>query len=409
MESRKSKNLRAAGRHSDCGLRIANCGLQLSLAFLCLLLSLVSSQACSVPVFRYALERWPASPYELVVFNRGKLMESQGALLARFAADSTSGPPANVTVRVVDLSANPPDQMVQLWERQKPDTLPALVLRYPEGPMAQAAIWSGPLSAETVGQVVDSPVRRRLAQRLLKGDCAVWLLLESGDKLRDDDAARLLQTRLEHLQKTLELPKLEAEDVANRVIATPESELKVAFSSLRLARHDPAEQLFVRTLLASEEDLGAAKEPIAFPVFGRGRLLGALVGKGINQENIDEACSFLTGPCSCVVKEENPGLDLLLAADWDNQVRAETTAEPAPELTSLASFAAKPDSATPAAAPATLVEAKSNAPLPAAADAPAPLSNAGGFRALRVSVLMVITVGGLVFVAGIVLLLRPKR
>ena len=28
--------------------------------------------ACSVPVFRYALERWDASPYALVVFHRGR-------------------------------------------------------------------------------------------------------------------------------------------------------------------------------------------------------------------------------------------------------------------------------------------------------------------------------------------------
>src|SRR5512136_1886912 len=41
----------------------------LVLAFL--LSSIPSALACSVPVFRYALERWPASPYEAVVFHRG--------------------------------------------------------------------------------------------------------------------------------------------------------------------------------------------------------------------------------------------------------------------------------------------------------------------------------------------------
>ena len=31
------------------------------------------AEACSVPVFRYALERWKASPYEVLVYHRGKL------------------------------------------------------------------------------------------------------------------------------------------------------------------------------------------------------------------------------------------------------------------------------------------------------------------------------------------------
>ena len=38
--------------------------------------------ACNVPVFRYALERWEADPYEMVVFHREPLTAEQQALLA---------------------------------------------------------------------------------------------------------------------------------------------------------------------------------------------------------------------------------------------------------------------------------------------------------------------------------------
>jgi len=55
---------------------------------------------------------------------------------------------------------------------------------------------------------------------------------------------------------------------------------------------------------------------MAFPVFGRGRALYALVGDGINKETIGEACVFLATACTCMVKEQNPGTDLILAADW---------------------------------------------------------------------------------------------
>lgn len=42
-----------------------------------------------------------------------------------------------------------------------------------------------------------------------------------------------------------------------------------------------------------------------------------LSGKDICAEAIGSAGAFLTGACSCQVKEMNPGVNLLLAADWE--------------------------------------------------------------------------------------------
>jgi hypothetical protein len=53
-----------------------------------------------------------------------------------------------------------------------------------------------------------------------------------------------------------------------------------------------------------------------FPVFGKGRVLPPLIGAGINKENALGDCSYLCGPCSCQVKNQNPGMDLLIKADW---------------------------------------------------------------------------------------------
>ncbi|MBM3854290.1 MAG: hypothetical protein FJ399_14210, partial [Verrucomicrobia bacterium] len=110
----------------------------------------------------------------------------------------------------------------------------------------------------------------------------------------------------------------------------------MSFSTLRLSRRDEAEGVLVQLLLHTEPDLAASREPIAFPVFGQGRVLHALVGRGINAENIDETAHFLTGACSCVVKEENPGSDLLFAVDWVRLVepllRADHEAPPLPGL-----------------------------------------------------------------------------
>jgi hypothetical protein len=59
---------------------------------------------------------------------------------------------------------------------------------------------------------------------------------------------------------------------------------------------------------------------MAFPIFGRGRALYALVGNGIAPDLIEEASQFLCGACQCTVKRENPGVDLLMHVAWDQLV-----------------------------------------------------------------------------------------
>jgi hypothetical protein len=82
-------------------------------------------------------------------------------------------------------------------------------------------------------------------------------------------------------------------------------------------------------------------QPMAFPVFGRGRALYALVGKGIAPDVIEEACVFLTGGCQCTVKAQNPGVDLIMNVDWNNLViPTEIHDEKLPPLAGFADFAA---------------------------------------------------------------------
>ena len=42
-----------------------------------------------------------------------------------------------------------------------------------------------------------------------------------------------------------------------------------------------------------------------------------LIVKGIHAANILEASAYLCGACSCEIKEQNPGIDLLMTADWE--------------------------------------------------------------------------------------------
>ncbi|MEW6303990.1 MAG: hypothetical protein AB1705_10995 [Verrucomicrobiota bacterium] len=277
----------------------------------------VSAWGCSVPVFRYALERWAADPYQAFVLHRGPLSAPDQSLVHELekAADTLH---ANVSLRTVDVAQK--SELLELAPPGKP--LPWVVVKYPVATRLPGIVWSGPLG-EAAQQLFDSPARKEIVHRLAQGESAVWVLLESGDPQKDDAAEQLLVSRLAYLLATLKLPKLDAQDVVNGLISIPEADLRLEFSSLRISRTDPAEQAFVPMLLGTEADLKSAHQPIIFPVFGRGRALYALVGSGIKTETIDQAATFLIGKCSCQVKEQNPGVDLLLAADWDSLIKTQ--------------------------------------------------------------------------------------
>lgn len=360
-----------------------------------LLLGTATAWACSVPVFRYALERWPADHFEAVVFHDGPLTPAQAGLVQNLArGGDPSRPAANLTVRTAARAATADTALRELWQRLPPGTtLPAIALRPPAATRQAALLWHGALTPENARGLHTSAARRELVQRLLRGDSAVWVLVESGKETLDTAAARQLDAQLRVLERELRLPELNPADLQPTVAASA-PDLAVRFSLLRVARDDPAEAVLVALLLHTEDDLAASRVPIAFPIFGRGRALYALVGAGINAEMIGEACRFVVGACSCVIKEENPGMDLLLAAEWDALVTPLIKDEPAPPLSGLAGFAA----ATPAGATRGVAAARETTP-PAGID-----SRPGGPEAPGVANTLIRRLGLLGGVAGGILL-----
>ena len=295
---------------------------------LCLSLTLASASACSVPVFRYALEHWAADPFQITIFHRGKLADDQRALLP---ADSL----ANAKVRLVDLESETADDLLALWQGQKTTTLPWIVVRFPQATGITEPVLAGTL-ADLAPRLFDSPARKEIIDRLATGESAVWVLLESGDRAKDDAAAALIEQRLDYLMSVMTLPKLDQQDIVNGLISISEEDLRLQFSLLRVSRQDQAERAFTLMLLSSERGLAALNEPMVFPIFGRGRALHALVGAGIRHETIEQAAAFLVGKCSCQVKEQNPGVDLLLSADWTTLIK--TAPDLARKLPALAQF-----------------------------------------------------------------------
>ncbi len=280
--------------------------------------------ACTIPVFRYALDRWPADKFRLEVSKA----DAQDPAVSRFLRNFTDSTPINLDP--VRLSTDGPSQLLA-----------------PHAEAGAPPVIGGPLGT-TLEQIIDSPARTEIVRRILAGENGVWVLVESGQREADEAAARTMEKRLGYLAQVAALPQIDPDDPSSRL--GPGPALRVGFSLLRVKHDDPAEQPFLKMLAGPK---AAPAAPWFAMIFGRGRVLGAWPAEGFGDEQIDEACLFLLGACSCQVKRMNPGWDLLLHADWDEKLQAigfpkgdpaapVTTPKPAPAPETVAIAPAAP-------------------------------------------------------------------
>lgn len=300
------------------------------------LLLAVAAMACNVPVFRYALERWNPDAYEVTLFHDQPLTTDEQGMLKTIASQVVGNDRQldSFYFSEVDVTASMDDRSRALHAAVKPAKFPHLVVQFPHSRPTEPPAYSGPLTAEIAATIADSPMRRAVAKKILEGESVVWLLVESSDKVKDDAAAALLTAELARLSKELQLPQLDATDSK---FHDPDAgpALRMSFTMLRLPRSDAKEAMLLRLLENWEAKEVDRSQPMAFAIFGRGRALPALAGKYLTSKFIEDACAFLVDRCSCQVKEENPGWDLLMPVDWDGIMRGRVSLTKAlPTLTS---------------------------------------------------------------------------
>ncbi len=299
-------------------LKIAN-RIQLTVLFIALFAT--SAMACKVPVFRYALERWNADKYEVLIIYRAPLDAPSHELVDKLKSPKF-GATANFQVQVVSASDLRDKRLVKLWSnRTAEDVNPMMVVLYPRTAMEvpDRILSVQPLTESHVQHLLHSPVREQIVQRLSAGQSAVWIFVPCGDETKDAAALKVLEERIAVNRERLTVPTAEELEIDSAILAKNKIPLRIEFSVVRLDRKDAREAFLLSSLMKSEADLDAT-QPMAFPVFGRGRVLYALVGDGIMAETTDTACQFIAGPCSCQVKNQNPGFDLLINNDWENVV-----------------------------------------------------------------------------------------
>jgi len=251
-----------------------------------------ATQACTIPVFRFALDRWAPDPYRLEIAPSDAQRPEIARFLRNFGADS----PLNLAVK-------------RLPADSKTSRLRA--------PHAEPSIWEGALDGATLETWSDSPARRELIRRLLAGDNVVWVLVESPQNAANNAFASVVEKRLRYLEQVAQLPAIDPSDPDSQL--GPGPALAVRFSLLRIG---PDEDALRRMLAGPESGLESSQEPWIAAVFGRGRVLGAWPAAEAGEAQIEQACLFLLGACSCQAKALNPGWDLLLSADWDTELGA---------------------------------------------------------------------------------------
>jgi hypothetical protein len=290
--------------------------------------------ACETPVYRFALysPRWAPWPY--VVFHihggeAGQEAEVQAKLKQLVAAKQEL---INLSFESIDgsnadaLKPLPP-AVQRLWNERK-EKIPLDVVVNPAGQI----VFAGQLAVADVAALVDSPVRREMAKLLGEGHLVVVLL----DGKRPEDNAAAEKTIADVVQK-VNAGKLEdlrpADDPAPGLVPEPAKKdsaatlakkkpapadpKKLQATLLKVSRSDPAEAWLVRMLMRADKDLDPlADQPMAFWIYGRARAFPPLVGKGITEENLVGDLRLLTGPCTCEIKDQNPGMDLLTTTDW---------------------------------------------------------------------------------------------
>lgn len=275
-----------------------------TLSLIAIMLLAAAAHACNIPVFRYALERWKPDTCEILVYFPDEMTKGQEEILENLATAS-----ANITVRR--------DRKTTGRGNQVDFVSPQAVVTCKVNGGKTIEVWKGSPEKLTQLQLAQSPARKQVRDRLLKGDSIVWLVLQSSDAAKNQAIEKRLQDRFKMLADKIELPE---------GIGLPGSELfsevplLLQFSTVTIAEDDPQEVFLRRLLTKIERKAYEDGEPLVVPIFGRGRALEVIPADELSDQLIDDLTVFLSGACSCQVKERNPGFDLLITADWDTEL-----------------------------------------------------------------------------------------
>lgn len=318
--------------------------------------------ACDTPVYRYAMYRWSPAYYAIFYLHDAPTPDDVAAVHAMLnAATEDETQPLNIELIDVDMAIKKPDAddtavvdpsdrlpaiVRDIWTERDKKRLPAYIVLTPQYETFPLET----LDVATVKSMIDSPKRQELFGLLNKGQTMAFVLLTG----EDDEANKKAEATVNEVIELIasgkggppppgtvpqmpyfappteedqtpdgEQPDAEPGTEEQPADEEPEEETqRHEIGLLTVDRNDPAEAWLVKCLLGVESDLPTLTEPMVFGVYGRARALPPCVGAGINPDNLMDYAWFVAGKCSCTVKEQNPGVDLLVRCNWDVAVKA---------------------------------------------------------------------------------------
>lgn len=206
-----------------------------------------------------------------------------------------------------------------------------MVLLYPNITKVYYPIWQGDLNKGNLQELLEPQATGELMKGILQGYSSTFLLMESGKKEADDKAAFEVQKAMETLKEKLEIPEgivqTDGEVTGGKLTAYQAATidpsnvlksgipLKIDFHMVRMPKNE-SNPIF-RAILAKVFKIDSKEDqPRLFAFFGRGRLLGPMVGDEITVKHISQLSAYLCSACSCQVKRQNPGMDFLTTLNW---------------------------------------------------------------------------------------------
>ena len=292
---------------------------------------------CSTPVFQYALERWEPDPFTLYIINDSKL--DQQATIKIGHIENHFKPfysQAALDLIIIEDKEDIPQSLDETISQSDTTTWPLAVLTFPTIDDLEYPVFQTPLNQLQIDNILQSPARSELANRLGAGQIAVWLLILSGNEEKDQAAKSALEAALKTLTPKLQkeindrLGTLDMSENGGGELADGTLNLSIPTiksSIIEVMHDDNRERLLIDMLTRKIPQLQNITEPIAYPIFGRGRVLWPMPAADIQHEHIESTLSFLNGSCSCQIKDQNPGYDLMLCVDWDSYISQKIVGE----------------------------------------------------------------------------------
>ena len=281
--------------------------------------------ACDTPVYRYAMYRWAPAPYEVYCFHDQPLGEADQRIAALFKENlENAQQPANVVYIPLSLAEDkelkriPPDIRQAFLSHENPQ-LPAYLVATPFG----VELSFGKLDETAIRELLDSPARQDLAAQLASGKAGVFLFVPCSDAAANARAESVLKELIQDVQAGKVDLYTAPPAVAPAAGADgPPVAATLELGMVRVDRTDPKEEWLRRALWAMEPNLKNEDQPMLFMTYGRARASLPYIGEGISRENLLGEVYFITGACSCTVKEQNPGMDLLVQRNWEQVAMA---------------------------------------------------------------------------------------